>query len=241
MSSVFDVYQHDERGQFGVSVQTDAVQLATISKDGTLKLQMISPLKMGGEVIKRVKQGYTRVQKAKYLRVTKGELGELKGEFTEGHPDLGDRDLELVLFVGMPNGLDRDGLAAMWQERFDRVSGTLAFSDKWIFRLLNAGQYIASFNDHPAMSLVIADWAISTRQVLLCRSGESPRKPPSADPLAWKEFLAQWFKQEAIQKSLEALGWSLKDLYLAPQAQVMKPQPDVDGEDIFFAAQQASF
>jgi len=241
MITIFDVYVHPQRGQWGTSVQPGQALSAEIKEDGILKLERIDPIRFSAELSKRIRMGYTKIAKPKYLHQFKNDSNQSCGLFSETHPDLKVMGHSLIMFATKPHSLDLPALLAVWEERLQSVTGVIDLGPKWLDHIRDSGQYLTAFTDHPAMSLLLAQWAIENRSILLTTEREPPVESPSQKPLLWKKFLMHWFEEKKIQTALNQLGWSLSELlnskFEIPQ--ISSASPDVDGWNS--ASQMAAF
>jgi len=217
MNQVFDVYTHSTKGQWGFSAVGAEVWTAEIKPEKALKLERVEAIKLGALLTKRVRMGYVRMTRAKYLHQTLSDDGEVFGEFNEVHPDVCAASGEsLVLMVPKPFGDTALELITVWETTLQAVSGVSEQASQWLKRQERAQQYLTAFDNHPALALVLADWALRNRQIVLSQKGVVPQRAPQEDPMAWKQFLSNWFTEERVQNALEQLQWSLRDAMLRP-------------------------
>lgn len=240
MNQVFDVYSHSSKGQWGFSASGSEVWTAEIKPSGSLKLERIDSIKLGAQLTKRVRMGFTRLTRSKYLHQNLTPQGELVGEFSEVHPDVHSIDgYGLVLMVTKPFGQPEQSLIEEWEVTLQKVGGISSSASNWLKRQERAQQYFTAFDEHPAFTLVLAEWALRNKQILLCHKGAVPLTLPINDPLGWKQFLSGWFKESDVQKVMEQLGWSLRDALLQPAA---SNKNNADDADSWIAeASQAAF
>ena len=216
MNLVFDVYQHSDKGAWGFCPRGSEVMIAEIKLDGTLKLETINAIKLGGALTAKVRMGYSRAARCKYLHRNVTPDGKVLGEFSEVHPDLDFAgDGELVLMVTRSIGLDVDALLQEWEVLLQGVDGVRNTADVWIARQRRAVQYFTAPDTHPAFALVLSNWAVENKPVVIAQSGQVPAVTPKNDPMAWKQFLSKWFAEATTQRTLEQLRWSLRDAMLA--------------------------
>lgn len=242
MNQVFDVYSHGSKGTWGFSVAGSEVWTAEIKPSGVLKLERIEAIRLGGLLTKRVRMGYTRAIRSKYLHQTLSPAGEVFGAFGEIHPDVQSPEgSALVLMVTKPIGEVDQKQLEEWETTFQQVSGIREESATWIKKQERAQQYFVAHDQHPAFALVLADWALRNKQIVLCQKGVVPTSTPQSDPLAWTEFLAMWFTKEKVQKALEQLGWSLRDALLKPVFQPDENNNALDTDSWIAEAGQAAF
>ncbi|MDO9201238.1 MAG: hypothetical protein Q7U58_07850, partial [Hydrogenophaga sp.] len=82
-----------------------------------------------------------------------------------------------------------------------------------------ACQYIAVPASHPAIALVVADWVVDGRRMLISDRPGVPQRVPKEVPLEWEEWLAYFFtKHNETRDALVQLGWSVRDAMFANQA-----------------------
>lgn len=219
MNLVFDVYGHPSKGQWGFSASRSEVWTAQVDQGGALKLERIEPIQLGAQLTKRARMGFTRLTRAKYLHQNLSPQGELMGEFSEVHPDMSSSNgCELVLMVTKPFANTAPSLIAEWETTLQKVSCISSSASNWLKRQERAQQYFTAFDDHPAFVLVLSEWALRHKQILLCQKGVVPLAQPIDDPLGWKQFLLAWFDEIDVQRAMEQLGWSLRDALLQPAA-----------------------
>ncbi|QHE89367.1 hypothetical protein [Hydrogenophaga sp. BPS33] len=217
MKLVFDVYTHSAKGQWGFSASGPEVWTAEIKPGKALKLDRVEAITLGGLLTKRVRMGYVRATRTKYLHQTLTPEGDVYGEFSEVHPDVLSPDgSELVLMATKSLSDDLSALTAAWETKLQMVSVLSEQAAVWLKRQELAKQYFTAHATHPAFALVLADWAMENKQIVLCQKGAVPTTKPMNDPLAWKKFLSEWFKEETVQRAMEQLSWSLRDAMLAP-------------------------
>lgn len=217
MNQVFDVYTHSSKGSWGFSASGSEVWTAEIKPGRELKLERVESIKLGGLLTKRVRMGYVRLTRSKYLHQWISPQGEVFGEFSEVHPDVNSPDGHaLVLMVTKPFEEVAHAQIKEWETKLQNVSAISEAAATWLKRQERAQQYFTAHDQHPAFALVLAEWAIRNKQIVLCQKGSVPNSTPPKDPIAWKQFLAGWFSEEKVQKAMEELGWSLRDALLQP-------------------------
>jgi hypothetical protein len=217
MKQVFEVYTHSTKGQWGFSASGPEVWTAEIKPGKAMKLERVEAIKLGGLLTKRVRMGYVRAARTKYLHQTLSPQGEVYGEFSEVHPDVLSPDgSELVLMATKSLSDDMSALTLAWETKLQMVSAISEQAAAWLKRQERAQQYFTAHATHPAFALVLADWAMENKQIVLCQKGAVPTTKPMNDPLAWKKFLSEWFNEATVQRAQEQLNWSLRDSMLAP-------------------------
>lgn len=239
MSQVYDVYVHATKGQWGVCSHQGQALMAHVLPDGTLRQERITPIRLGAEVAQKVRLGYRRQPRGKYLHRREDPSGRVMGCFSETHPELeslGGEDL--VLFVTRPAGLAMEAALQEWESLLEKSTGTMAAGQKWLKRLEAAQVYLSAHAEHPAMVLMLAQWAIEHRQAVVATKPGMPEAKPQDDPLGWKNFLAGWFDEDKVQRTLEEMGWSLRDV--VSRATVAN-NTDQDGEEWIAQASWSAF
>lgn len=241
MNQVFDVYSHISKGQWGFSASGSEVWTAEIKPGGSLKLERIESIKLGAQLTKRVRMGFTRMTRSKYLHQDMTPQGEVVGEFSEVHPDVHSAmGYSLVLMVTKPFAKPEQSQIEEWETTLQSVGGISDRTTVWLKRQEAAQQYFTAFDEHPAFALVLSEWALRNKQILLCNKGTVPMVPPIRDPMGWKQFLSGWFTEADVQKALEQLGWSLRDALLQPAATDNNNLAD-DADSWIAEAGQAAF
>lgn len=211
MTRVYDVYMHQTKPTVGVCPYGEKVHIVQILADGQVKESFVDPIRLGAEIAGRIRSGYRKMPKSKYLLVR--EVNAIKqGTFTDRHPDLFVSDQkELVLFAAKPLSGLPDNILDSWDALLTKVSGVSGSAQDWIQQQRLAVNYLTADDTHPAFALVVGDWAIAHSQVLMPSKPEVPTQTPSSAPHDWKHFLSQWFDEKSIQKTLEELSWSMRD------------------------------
>lgn len=245
MQMAFDVYKHPTKGYWGVSTRPD-VTVAEIKPDGSLKLSKIDPVRFAAELAKRVRLGYTRMSRAKYLHQQVGADGEVRARFTDTHPDLDGGEEALVLFTPRLAESDTSEQSlAVLGEQLNQVTALGPAADKWLQRLRTSQQYLAANSAHPAFVLVLAQWAMTQQRVVIATHGVLPQDAPALAPLQWEEFLKAWFQTEDIRVALNDLGWSLRDRLIAAPAASSQTndnnQTTDDAQGLIAVAHQSAF
>lgn len=218
MSYLYDVYTQSKRGYFGVAIANGTVHTAEVSAEGKLiRTREIAPEQLATEVSKRVRSGFTKVNRAKYLEVT-GSAGEgYMASFIDHQPEIGHRDV--VCYTPVALGEDTEAVAAELEKAL-LDAGVSDFSYRHgLERIKRARGYMAVRNELPELVLVFGAWAITHNRILLSRESGIPTRMPKDDPSAWETWLQPSFTEAATRDALERLGWSLRHAMLAPRAQ----------------------
>ena len=227
MSGVYDVYEHPTKGAWGVSVQGMRVLTAEIA-GGIVRQATLLPHNLAPEVSKRVRAGFKKITRRKYLQLDGEENGLLKGRFTEDHPELAIGE-ELIFFTTVSIGDDVAALAQQWEAVLEATDVRPEALEAWLTRVRRACQYIAVPASHPAIALVVADWVVDGRRMLISDRPGVPQRVPKEVPLEWEEWLAYFFtKQNETRDALVQLGWSVRDAMFANQA-IASPNSGDDG------------
>jgi hypothetical protein len=218
MSYLYDVYTQSKRGYFGVAIANGKVHTAEVSAEGKLlKSREIAPEQLATEISKRVRSGFTKVSRAKYLEVT-GSAGEgYMASFVDHQPEIGHKDVVCYSPVGLSD--DTEAVAGEL-EKVLLDAGVADFNFRQCLeRIKRARGYMAIRDELPELVLVFADWSIRNNRILLSRASGIPTRAPKDDPAAWEAWLLHSFTESETRNALEKLGWSMRQALLAPMAQ----------------------
>lgn len=218
MSYLYDVYTQSKRGHFGVALANGTVHTAEVSAEGKLiRTREIAPEQLAIEVSKRVRSGFTKVSRAKYLEVTGTAEEGHRASFVDHQPEIGHRDV--VCYSPVALGEDTEAIAVELEKAL-LDAGVSDFSYRHgLERIKRARGYMAVRNELPELVLVFVAWAITNNRILLSRESGIPTRAPKDDPSAWETWLQHSFTETATRDALERLGWSLRHAMLAPRAQ----------------------
>lgn len=231
MRLLFDVYEHPRGGHWGVCATESQITVVTL-RETSFSRKTITPHALGAEVGTRIRQGYVKLRRNKYLHVTTDAQGKETGFFSETHPELGSQR-ELVLFVALGIGEDMNETSKAWQTLLDETTLSQTRVDQWVGKVAHAQEYVAATKEHPAYALILADWAITHKKHMVGSLGSMPTELPKNAPIEWREWLAQFFEDERlVNEALGNLGWSVADaLNFARDAS--DPQINEDGPGLF--------
>lgn len=228
MSLLYDVYQHPTKGQWGVSVQGQTVKAVELHERG-IKESSLQAYKLAVEVGKRIRMGFKKLARAKYLKVEIDGGGMSVGTFVDRNPELFNSDGN-VLFTTKSQGDDLQLLTQQWESLLEKTDARPEMIDAWIKRVLAAENYIVASNTHPAFALVLGDWAIANNRLLVSDLEGLPTERPFQQPLAWQEWLSKSFDTSTeIRSALEQLGWSLRDALMKSDAAIANTDSDGEG------------
>ena len=185
-------------------------------QEGALELTTLTAAKWATELRKWLRLGYTKQPRANYLIAFIDAEGKEQWQFTERHPDLvgGGVFEDPILFVAKSQSDDMNDLTQQWAKQLER-SVPPAMLASWIQQVLKATDYIVAPDYNPSFALVLADWAITHHRVLMCSQDGAPQVSPAKEPLAWENWIYKSYPNRVdIQRSLETLGWSLRDVLI---------------------------
>lgn len=233
MSQVYHVYQHPKKGFWGFKVSDGKVSTVEIRVDSTVKIDAINAERLGPEVAKRLRTGYAKARRDGYLSISKNEDGQEIGRFVTEHPDLARASGEdLLLYTPLPSGLDLGALSEEWEERLEKVTGFTAKRGPTIDGMRRSESYLASFRDHPAMSLLIAQWAFDNKQELLSRTGRVPEKAPLSAMDDWVEYLGKYFDEPLVARTMDQLDLSIRAVLLGTAATSPEATVKINNETV---------
>lgn len=121
-------------------------------------------------------------------------------------------------------------LASQWEIELEKTDMRPEAVEVWINRIRRSCVYVAVPKTHPAIALVIADWAISNGRMLLGGKDGVPEKAPKEDPIAWQEWLKSYFlNAQQVRDALEQLGWTFRNAFLANQTVISSTSEGTQG------------
>lgn len=238
MSLLYELYQHPTKGAWGVAVKDQTVHTAAVN--GLSFIDAALPAhQLAGEISKRLRMGYTKTTRAKYLKVVDGPEGKREGSFVEQHPELAVQG-GLVLFTTVSKADDLQALSQQWEAMVEKSDARPVDIASWVKDVKNATQYIVAPATHPAIALVLADWSIENKRLLVAGAEGVPMQVPRTEPKEWEDWLAGFFTSRSdIRTALEQLGWSLRDALTRNDVQ---PETNVgDGDSWFSSASSNAF
>lgn len=210
MSLLYEVYQHASKGAWGVAIKDQTVHTALVNEQSFISAELPSH-RLAGEISKHLRMGYTKTTRAKYLKVVEGPEGKMVGRFVEQHPELTVQG-GLVLFTTVSKSDDLHELSQKWEALVEKSDARPDEVASWVKDVQNADQYIVAPATHPAIALVLADWAIENKRLLVAGAEGIPMQAPKVVPKDWEDWLAGFFSPKSdIRTALEQLGWSLRD------------------------------
>ncbi len=243
MSYLYNIYAHPQRGEWGFTAVTPDKDVKTASinsRDRTVSLESLDPIKVGPALQRHLRSGYQKVAQAKYLYLSIKD-GVQQGEFVAQHPDLG-RDLqgERLFFVAWPEGFATEDVIANWTSRLDECDGSGTRRDTWLQHCKSVSSYVPVMSGDAHAALLVAEWAKENNLMLVAEKGEVPQFGPSRQRHEWRNFLRTSFDLDDIDGALADLGWPLREALgtVTPPLQSATPA----GQDEWTAlAQLASF
>ena len=232
MSFLYEVYKHSTKGAWGVAVNEQTVH--SVAVNGVSFTETALPAhQLAGEISKRLRMGFTKTTRAKYLKVVEGPGGKLEGSFVEQHPELTVQG-GLVLFTTVSKADDLQLLSQQWEALVEKSDARQGEIDSWVKDVKNATQYIVAPATHPAIALVLADWAIENKRLLVAGAEGIPMQAPRSVPKEWEDWLAGFFNSKSdIRTALEQLGWSLRDALTRSDVQ---PETNAGDDDSWFSS-----
>lgn len=245
MSYLYQVYAHPTRGQWGFTPAAVDGQVRTASVDansGRVSVQSLPPIKVGAAISEHVRRGYQRVVQPKYLLSRMNDTGSTVGEFVSQHPDLG-AALEgtRIYFAAIPDGTDMKAVAAHLRVQLDATEATPRTRDAWLHHCEVVTSYAPAMSNDIAAALVLAEWALGNRAILVPEGGTPPDRPPSSKPHQWREYLSQWASPDQVGEALEALGWPLSAAIALPARSAPTSTDAAESPGWLDLAQQVSF
>jgi len=209
MNLLYDVYLHPTKGAWGVAIKDQTVHSVMVNEASFVDAELPAH-KFAGEISKRLRMGYTKTPRAKYLKVIKGLDGKMQGSFVEQHPELTVLG-GLVLFTTVSKSDDLPVLSQQWEELVEKTDARPEAIASWVKEVQGATQYIVAPATHPAIALVLADWAIENKRLLVAGAEGIPMQAPKNVPKEWEDWLAGFFtSKNDVRTALEQLGWSLR-------------------------------
>lgn len=214
MSKLYDIYQSPKGGAWGVNVDGQIIRTAELKEDRVV-LGTLQPYKLAGEIGRRLRMGYTKVAKPKYLKCSTRPDGTLTGFWSDKHPDL-ICDGEIILFTTLSIGDDLHAISQKWEEQLENTEARPDDVDKWLDHVRRSSEYIAATDAHPAFALLLADFALGQGRMLMGGAQCPPIKRPCLAPMEWQEWLAHSGQNQfTVQVALEQLGWSMKHILMS--------------------------
>lgn len=213
MSTLYNVYLHPKRGQWGFTALTldGDVRTAAIDTQGRVLLGKVDAIQLAPALQQRLRAGYQRMPQPKYLLLASGEEVQ-RGEFVAQHPDLGaSLNGELLFFVSLPPGADMAQVAQSWCARLEQVDGNARERQQWLLLCSRATDYVPLKSGDIHAALIAAQWARENQLVLVSSAGELPGEGPAEQRHDWRHWLTAWFPQGVIDRALADLGWPLDD------------------------------
>lgn len=207
---LYEVYE-DPGGlkQCGLAVADVAAQVVTLC-DGVVTVKTMDPTQVGSFVAGLLRKGYRRLQGGRYLAA-----GTARSVFTTTHPDLIYKTSGVhkpTLYAAIPAGVDLTEQLGQWSA-LAQSSWRLSALERWLEKAATARTYLAAFDDHPAATLLVGQWARSGGLALLATKGNPPDGAPKDAPLEWTAYLSQWFDVQQVQQSQRVLSWTALDMY----------------------------
>ncbi len=238
MSLLYEVYLHPTKGAWGVAIKDQTVHSVMVNESSFVDAELPAH-KFAGEISKRLRMGYTKTPRAKYLKVIKGLDGKMQGSFVEQHPELTVQG-GLVLFTTVSKSDDLLALSQQWEELVEKTDARPDEIASWVKEVQGATQYIVAPATHPAIALVLADWAIENKRLLVAGAEGIPMQAPKNVPKEWEDWLAGFFtSKNDIRTALEQLGWSLRDALT--RSDVQSETKASDGDTWFTSASFVAF
>lgn len=238
MSLLYEVYLHPSKGAWGVAIKDQTVHTVLVNDLSFVDAELPAH-KFAGEISKRLRMGYTKTPRAKYLKVVKGLDGKMHGSFVEQHPELTVQG-GLVLFTTVSKADDLPALSQQWEELVEKTDARPDEIASWVKEVQCATQYIVAPATHPAIALVLADWAIENNRLLVAGAEGIPMQAPKNVPKEWEDWLAGFFtSKNDIRNALEQLGWSLRDALT--RSDVQSETKTGDGDSWFTSASFVAF
>ncbi len=238
MSLLYEVYQHQTKGAWGVAIKDQTVHTVVVNDQSFVEAELPS-YQFASEISKRLRMGYTKTPRAKYLKVVQDLDGKMRGSFVELHPELTVQG-GLVLFTTVSNSDDLHALSQQWEELVEKTDARPNEISSWVKEVQSATQYIVAPATHPAIALVLADWAIENKRLLAAGVEGIPLQAPKNVPKEWEDWLASFFtSKNDIRTALEQLGWSLRDALT--RSDVQNETQTSDGDSWFTSASFVAF
>lgn len=236
-SDLFEVYADTAGNAWGWTCPDgqQSVRIVAIAKNGKWHEQQVDPERIAALIGSAVRSGKAKRKQRMFLSVTT----EGTARFASVHPDLAMEAHRATVFAPVPVGIDVASLAAQWAEEL-HASARLMALRPWAERVAHAGTYIAAFDNHPAASLLVGQWARTTGVVLMGTRGNPPDAPPAVDPLGWKQYLEGWFPTGEIEHSLRSWAWDAQHALNPsdPTKHALDLAPEQEPTNLFAMGQQ---
>ena len=238
MSELFEVYQHSTKGAWGFTVKTQQVHTVRVEEE-KFEQGTVAAHKLPGEISKRLRMGFTKLPRAKYFKVLKTLEGNHVGSFVDQHPELTVNG-GMVLFTPLSSSDNLLELSQKWEVLVEKTDAPAVAVADWMASIESATQYIVAPATHPAFALVLADWAIENKRLLLTDADNAPKQQPKKVPKEWEDWLAKSFQStQTIRSALEQLGWSLRDALMCNEVSISETKANASDSwftDASFAA-----
>ena len=224
MSSLYDIYAHPSRGVWGVCASDGHVRTALIC-GGELRELQLKPSEFAAAVSQKVRCGFVRAKRPQYLRLTKKD-GRTVCEFVDRHPDLTRYERAPVLYTTLSSADDKKEISKSFELKLDATECRSDDVTSWLLGIGESSDYIAASHHHPAIPLVLADWAISQRRPLLSDHDGLPPMLPRENPSNWAEWLGNHFAIRQIQVAQQQLGWASREIdkFASVSQEPVKPE-----------------
>lgn len=209
MSAIYEVYRHPSKGEWGVHIGANAALIATVA-EGNVKTQSVGVHKVASEISAKLRMGYTKLSRARYL-LDMEEPG--KSAFVERHPDLL-RLPNILMFATLSLEDDVFAIVKMLDDTMEVAQAPLSEITDWAEAARKCKSYLPVDDSSASVALVVANWAISNGRTL-CASHEGvPIETPQHNPFDWLSWLQKAGIPAAdIRKAQAGLGWTIKDAY----------------------------
>ena len=238
MSLLYEVYTHPTKGAWGVAVSDQAVHTALVG-DHAFSVATLPAYQLAGEISKRLRMGFAKMARPKYLKVRNGDGGKREGSFVDQHPELAVHG-GLVVFTTVSKSDNLHEISQQWEALAEKTDARPEQIASWVSEVTSASTYIVAPATHPAFALVLADWAIDNKRLLVAGTEGVPLRTPKTVPGDWESWLAGFFASKSdIRKALEQLGWSLRDALLRDD--VLTETHNGDSDSWFASASSIAF
>ena len=169
MSYLYDIYANAKRGQFGVARVNSTVHVAEISAEGKLlNTREIAPEQLAPEVSRRLRSGFTKVSRPKYLQVTGSASEGYAASFVDFQPEIGHK--KVVCYSPLGLGDDTEAIASELEKvLLDAGVAEFAFR-QGLERIKRSRGYLAVHDEPTELVLAFVDWAIRNHRILLSKA-----------------------------------------------------------------------